>query len=150
MKTALLIEFSLCLDLLAVSIESGLDFSGALKELLPILPQSEISQKLSLFLSQIKLGHRKEKALLIFEKSWKHPSIENFCQTLIHGWKQGISISDLLKEQAEYIRTETFFQMEKEIHKKQLKLLMPLFLLVVPAVMIVLLMPLMIQLIGDI
>lgn len=147
MTPALLTEFSLYVELLALSLEGGLDFLVSLKKLIHINPHSQVSQKLRCLLTQLALGHSKEEAFLVFQKTWDHPMIQNFCQTVLYGWKQGISISHLLKEQADTIRTETILQMERDIQKKQLKLLLPLFLLVLPAVIIVLIMPLMIQLI---
>ena len=148
-----LIEFSLWLELLALCMEAGLDFTSSLKELLKThqhtAPLSRVGRLFALFMSQMKLGHTRQQAVAIFQKQWQHPVVDHFCQTLLFGWRQGISISPLLREQAHQIRSEALFQMEKEVQKKQLKLLGPLFLLVLPAVMILLFIPLMVQFIEQ-
>ena len=143
------LEFSLWLELLSLCLEAGLDFTSSLSELTKSMQDSRVSQRFKKFLSHIQLGKTKKEALQAFQKEWPHPIIETFCQTLLHGWHYGISMSTLLREEASHIRMEALFQMEKEVHKKQLKLLLPLFLLILPAVMIVMLTPLLLQLLTS-
>ncbi len=139
-------EFSLWLELLALCLEAGLDFTSSLSELTKSTRDSLVSQRFKKLLSHIQLGRTKQEALKKFQKEWNHPLMDTFCQTLLYGWRHGISMSALLKDEASHIRVEALFHMEKEIHKKQLKLLLPLFLLILPAVMIVMLTPLLLQL----
>lgn len=143
------IEFSLWLELLSLCLEAGLDFTSSLSELTKSAPHSLIAQRFKKLLSHIQLGKTKSQALGEFQKEWHHPMIDTFCQTMLYGWQHGISMSTLLKEEASHIRMEALFQMEKEIHKKQLKLLLPLFLLILPAVMLVMLTPLLLQLLTS-
>ncbi|MBI3019364.1 MAG: type II secretion system F family protein [Deltaproteobacteria bacterium] len=143
------IEFSLWLELLALCLEAGLDFTSSLSELTKSAPNSLVSQRFKKLLSHVQLGKTKQEALQEFQKEWQHPTIDTFCQTILYGWQHGISMSALLKEEASHIRMEALFQMEKEIHKKQLKLLLPLFLLILPAVMMVMLTPLLLQLLTS-
>ncbi|HBQ20366.1 MAG: hypothetical protein A2Z91_05370 [Deltaproteobacteria bacterium GWA2_38_16] len=150
MTIELLIEFSLWLELLALSLEAGLDFTSSLKELTKLTSTSLLHPTFMLMLSHLELGKPKQEVLKTIQKQFPHPLIETFCQTLLFGWQQGIGISPLLKEQASHIRTVTYFQLEKNIQKNQLKLLLPLFLLILPAVILVILTPLMIELIGNI
>ena len=143
------IEFSLWLELLALCLEAGLDFTSSLSQLTKSNPNSLVSQRFKKLLSHVQMGKTKQEALKEFQKEWKHPTIDTFCQTILYGWQHGISMSALLKEEASHIRMEALFQMEKEIHKKQLKLLLPLFLLILPAVMLVMLTPLLLQLLTS-
>jgi len=144
-----LIEFSIWIEWIALSLEAGLDLMGAIKEIIKIEQRSWVGRQFELLLSQTKYGKTRHEAFDTFKKQWKHPIIDQFCLAMEHAWKHGISLSDLLREQATHIQTEVSHRIEKEIHKKQLKLLMPLFLLLLPAVMIVLFIPMLLQLTGD-
>lgn len=139
-------EFCLQLELLALCMEAGLDFTSSLIEITQIDSTSFVSQKLKILSSAIHLGKTKQQALGEFQKSWSHPMIENFCQTLLYGWQNGISLSGLLKQMASSIRTTAYFKLEKEIQKKNLKLLLPLFMCILPSVFLILMIPLFVQL----
>jgi len=138
-----LIAFSVWLDLIALSMEAGMDFKSALQHF-PIF---------SNLLSQLKMGISKEQALSDFKRTWNHPQrhhmIDHFCDVLLIAWTHGNPLSPILKEHALNIRTEALFQIEKEIHKKQFKLLLPLFLLILPAVLLILFTPLILQILEQ-
>lgn len=145
-------EFSLKLDLLALCAQAGLDFTSSLIEITKLESDSFVIQRFKVLLSHIKLGKTKTQALLEFQKSWPNPQdpkVELFCQTLLYGWQQGISISELLKESASHIRTEAYLEMEKEVQKKSLKLLLPLFLFILPSVILIIMTPLFVQLFRE-
>lgn len=148
-KQRIWIEFSLWLELLALCLEAGLDFTSSLSELTKTSQDSLISHRFKKLLSLLQMGKARQEALKEFQKEWAHPTIDIFCQTVFYGWQHGISMSTLLKEEASHIRMEATFQMEKEVHQKQLKLLLPLFLFILPAVMIVMLTPLLLQLLTS-
>lgn len=146
-----LIEFSLCLDLVSLSMRAGLDFKSALilvTENESSSPPSKVRKEFQYLLSELRIGKSKEKAVREFSMRWNHPLIEQFCQTLLYGLKQGISIADLLRDQAENIRHQFFLEFEKTISRKPFELLIPLFLLILPATMIVLMLPIFLQLLG--
>jgi len=134
-----LITFSIWLDLLALSMEAGMDFKSALQHL----------KIFSNLLSQLKMGKSKEHALSDFKREWHHPAIDHFCDVLLIAWTHGNPLSPILKEHARHIRTEALFQIEKDIHKKQFTLLLPLFLLILPAVLLILFTPLLLQILGQ-
>lgn len=146
MRLSPLLELSLYIDLLSVHIESGRDFTSALGEVSNLNTDSVTCQRFQRLLAHIRIGKPKGDAMRLFQSEWRHPAVDTLCETLLHAWKHGISIRDILKEQADSLRQELTFQMEREIHILQLKLLLPLFILVVPAVLIVLATPLLLAL----
>lgn len=144
-----LIEFSLCLDLVSLSMRAGLDFKSALILITENESSSKVRKEFQYLLSELRIGKSKEKAVREFSMRWNHPLIEQFCQTLLYGLKQGISIADLLRDQAENIRHQFFLEFEKTVSRKPFELLIPLFLLILPATMIVLILPIFLQLFQD-
>ncbi|OGQ18047.1 MAG: hypothetical protein A3B70_05575 [Deltaproteobacteria bacterium RIFCSPHIGHO2_02_FULL_40_11] len=146
---SLLEEFSFWLMLIAVSVRSGLSLTDTLKALQRKWPKSDISHAWGIFLSELRLGKSKEEALKCFQNALPPmPIIETFCQTLILSFKQGISIADLLTQQSQSIFLFYTHQKERLIYKKQLQMLLPLFLLILPATMIFIATPILIQLQG--
>lgn len=143
-----LIEFSLWLDLISLSMRAGLDFKSALIVITENESSSKVRKGFQYLLSELRIGKSREEAIRGLSLLWNHPLIEQFCQTLLYGLKQGISISDLLKDQAGNIRHQFFLEFEKTAQKKPFKLLVPLFLLILPATMIVLMLPIFLQLLG--
>jgi tight adherence protein C len=144
-----LIEFSLWLDLISLSMRAGLDFKSALILITENESSSKVGKGFQRLLSELRIGKSREEAIGKLLETWNHPLIGQFCQTLLYGLKQGISIADLLKGQAENIRDQFFLEFEKTAQRKPFKLLIPLFLLILPATMIVLMLPIFLQLFQD-
>ena len=141
----LFVEFSLFLEMMSLFISAGLDFTNALKTLLEHLPLSALQERIKFLASYLKIGSSREEAVHQLQKEWTHPYILHFCQTLLFGWKQGISMSHIFHEQALWIREETLFSFERKIQKLQFKLLLPLFCCVLPSVLIMLMLPFLIE-----
>lgn len=144
-----LLEFSLWLDLIAFSMRVGLDFKSAVALISENESESKTADEFQLLLSDLRVGKSKSEALQGFAARWNHPLIEQCCQTLLYGLKQGVSISDILQEQAETIRHQFFFEAERTMQKKPFKLLLPLFLLILPATLMVLMLPIFLQLFKE-
>lgn len=147
-----LLEFSLWLDLISLSMRAGLDFKSAIHLMTENESESasKTANEFQLLLSDLRVGKSKSEALQAFAARWHHhPLIDPCCQTLLYGLKQGVSISDLLEEQAETMRHQLFFELERKMQKKPFKLLLPLFLLILPATLTVLMLPIFLQLFRD-
>jgi len=144
-----LIAFSLWLELIALSMRAGLDFRNAVTLITEHESASNISKEFQFLLSDLRVGKSKEEAIQAFSKRWNHPLIGQFCQSFLYGLKQGISISDLLTDQAETIRHQLFFELERTLQRKPFKLLLPLFLLILPATMLVLMLPIFLHLFRE-
>lgn len=148
-KNHSLVEFSLWLELISLSMRAGLDFRSAVALITEHESDSKISKEFQFLLSDFRVGKSKEEAIQTFSKRWNHPLIGQFCHTLLYGLKQGISISDLMSDQAENIRHQLFFELERTLQRKPFKLLLPLFLLILPATMIVLMLPIFLHLFRE-
>ncbi len=140
------LEFSMHLELLCLCLESGLDLTHAIEEMVYLYPQAPFSQSFQMYINQLQIGKSKEDALLSLEKSLGTPWAQTFTQSILASHRYGIPLTKILRDQSQILRTQSQHLLERQIYLKQLKLLLPLFLCILPAVMLVLITPLLVQL----
>jgi hypothetical protein len=76
----------------------------------------------------------------------QHRLLAHVGQMISFGIRNGTPLGPILKETAERLTQEALFSTEKGLYIKQLAILLPLFLCILPAVFIVILTPLLIHL----
>lgn len=128
-------------DVLALSVEAGLEFLMAIRRLVERGAPSPLRDELATILNDIRLGLSRAEALKAFAKRVEIPEVSSFVSVLVQADALGASIGPVLGQQAERIRTERFQRAEKEGAKASQKILFPLVLCIFPAVLIVILGP---------
>ncbi|MCQ2751716.1 MAG: type II secretion system F family protein [Coriobacteriales bacterium] len=134
-----------CSDIIAMGISSGLSFDSALA-----MYCSKFDGALSLALSnaQFKWNNgicSRQKALEDLTQNIKSSEIERFCNTVIHAIKHGAPIADMLKNFADDIRSKKTASIEKKIEKAPVKMLIPMCCCILPAMLIFVVGPVVIQ-----
>jgi tight adherence protein C len=128
------------LDLLAISVEAGLGFEGALA----IVTQhfnSPLATEFSLTLKEMELGLPRKEAFQNLKRRTEVPELSNFVLALLQADALGIPVGRVLRTQAVEMRAKRRQWAREKAAKLPVKILFPLMLFIFPAIMIVILGP---------
>lgn len=129
------------LDLLTLSVEAGMDFMSALQRIVERREMDPMSEELVRVLREIQLGKTRREALKTMSDRVMHPDLRSVTGALIQADEMGVSIGSMLRIQADQIRTRRFQRAETMAHEAPVKMLFPLIAFIFPAVFLVLLGP---------
>lgn len=126
------------IDLLALSVEAGLDFFAAIQKIVDKASggDSVLADEFATVLKDIKIGSSKTQALTEMSERLDISEITSFVAVLIDAEASGASISKVLKDQSVQMRLERFVRAEKAGAKASQAILIPLMLFILPAVFI--------------
>ncbi|MBY0452869.1 MAG: type II secretion system F family protein [Bdellovibrionaceae bacterium] len=135
------------IDLLALSVEAGLDFFGAIQKIVDKVADKEsvLAAELQIVLKDIKIGSSKAEALKEMAARLDMSEITSFVAVLIDAEASGSSISQVLKDQSVQMRLERFIRAEKAGARASQLILLPLMLFILPAVFIMVFGPVILQ-----
>ncbi|HUP56796.1 MAG TPA: type II secretion system F family protein [Bdellovibrionota bacterium] len=123
-------------DLLALSTEAGLDFVGAIGKVVEKANPSPLVEEFAQFLKEIKVGSSRAEALREMSARIDMTQFNSFAAILISADQMGASIGKILRQQSEQIRQERMVRAEKAGAAAAQKVLLPLVLFILPAVML--------------
>ncbi|MBI4798446.1 MAG: type II secretion system F family protein [Desulfarculus sp.] len=132
-------------DMLALSVEAGLDFMGAIGKVVAKSRPSPLIEELSLMLGEIRLGASRAEGLRNLAYRCNVTSLSAFVAVLIQADKLGVSIGQVLRAQSDKLRTDRFQQAERLGAQATQKILLPLILCIMPAVFVVIIGPLVLK-----
>jgi tight adherence protein C len=126
------------IDLLALSVEAGLDFFGAIQKIVDkvVTKDSVLAEEFKIVLKDIKIGSSKAEALKEMAARLDMQEVTSFIAVLIDAEASGASISQVLKDQSVQMRLERFLRAEKAGARASQLILLPLMLFILPAVFI--------------
>lgn len=128
------------LDLLVVSVESGLALDAALKrvgdEMAPV--HAELSEELRISTMEAQMGLPRAEALDNMARRTAVDELRSLVSVITQAEKFGTSIAKALRNQAESLRTKRRQAAEERAQKTAVKLLIPLVLFIFPAMFVVL------------
>lgn len=126
------------IDLLALSVEAGLDFFAAIQKIVDKAQGSDsvLADEFGTVLKDVKIGASKTQALKDMAERLDISEITSFVAVLIDAEASGASISRVLKDQSIQMRLERFVRAEKAGAKASQAILIPLMLFILPAVFI--------------
>jgi len=127
-------------DLLVVTVESGLGFSGAL-QVASTRVEGPLGDELRLALQEQTMGLSVEDALRNMLARCETPSMRAFVRSVLQGETLGVSIGQIMRTLAEEMRKRRKATAEERAQKAPIKILFPLIFLIFPAMFIVLLGP---------
>jgi len=129
------------IDLLTLSVEAGLDFMTALKNIIEKRSPDAIAEEFSRMLFEIQLGKTRRAALQSMADRIRQPDISSLTNALVQADEMGVSIGTILRIQSDEIRTRRFMRAEKLANEAPVKMLFPLVAFVFPVVFLVMLGP---------
>jgi tight adherence protein C len=139
-REAIRAELPDALDLLAVSVEAGLGFDGAVTKLTEHM-EGPLVQEFSLTLNQIRIGESRPVALKKMAERVSAPELSSFVRAVIQADQLGISLGRILRVQAADARNRRQAAAEEKAMKAPIKMLFPTVLFIFPAMFLVILGP---------
>jgi tight adherence protein C len=139
-KEDLRAELPDALDLLAVSVEAGLGFDGAISKLTEFM-DGPLADEFALALGEMRIGESRQNALTKMMHRVATPELSAFVRAIIQADQLGISLGRILKVQAGDTRSRRQLAAEERAMKAPIKMLFPTVLFIFPAMFIVILGP---------
>ncbi len=135
-------------DMLALSVEAGLDFLAAMVKVIERAPPTALSEEFEIAIKEIKIGSSRAEALR--NMSWRIDSlpVSSFVATLIAADSVGASIGPILKSLSAELRQKRGADAEKAGATAATKILFPTIMFIMPAVMMVIAAPMVADFIG--
>jgi len=133
------------IDLLTLSVEAGLDFMTAIKNIVDRRPPDPIAEELSRVLLEIQLGKTRREALARLAERVRQPDIQSLVMALVQADEMGVSIGSTLRIQSDQIRLKRFMRAEQLANEAPVKMLFPLVACIFPAVFLIMLGPIILQ-----
>jgi tight adherence protein C len=128
------------LDLMAVSVEAGMGFDGALSKLTEHM-HGPLSDEFALTLGEIRIGESRQDALKKLSDRTNTPELSSFVRSIIQADQLGISLGRILRVQATDSRLKRQAAAEEKAMKAPIKMLFPTVLFIFPAMFLVILGP---------
>jgi tight adherence protein C len=128
------------LDLLAVSVEAGLGFDGAISKITEHTA-GPLSDEFALALNEIRIGESRADALKKVAQRTDAPEVAAFTRAIIQADQLGISLGRILRVQAADTRNRRQAAAEEKAMKAPVKMLFPTVLFIFPTMFIVILGP---------
>ena len=128
------------LDLLAISVEAGVGFEGAI-EVVTRHFQGPLADEFGRTLQEMELGLPRKEALQNLKRRTEVPELSNFVLILVQADALGMPIGRVLRTQAEEMRLKRRQWAREKAAKLPVKILVPLTLCILPALFVVILGP---------
>jgi tight adherence protein C len=128
------------IDLLVVTVEAGLGFTGSL-QLAAERFSGPLGDELRLTLQEQSMGLSTNEALRNLLERCDTPLIRSFVRSVLQGETLGVSIGQIMRDLAVDMRKRRRSAAEERAQKAPIKLLFPLVFLIFPAMFVVILGP---------
>ena len=125
------------IDLMTLSIEAGLNLSGAMQQAVTKSAASPLGIEINRVLREVRAGKARVDALRDLATRLDFTPITSFVSALIQGEKTGSSIGPILRAQSDQRRSERFLRAERMAMEAPVKMLGPLIFFIFPCTFIV-------------
>lgn len=128
------------LDLITICVEAGYGLDAALAKVSE-KTNGPLADELEHALLQVNLGKPRSEALRDVARRTKVPDLQAFIATVIQAEQMGVSIASILRVQSDSMRVKRRQLAEEEAMKAPVKMLFPLVICILPAMLVVVLGP---------
>ncbi|HEX3598442.1 MAG TPA: type II secretion system F family protein [Polyangiaceae bacterium] len=127
------------IDLLALALSAGLDFPGAVQEVVEKSsnPEDALVEELGFLLQEQKVGKTRKAALLQFAARAQSESVKEFVAATVQAEERGNPLGHILQIQAEASRRRRSVRAEEAAAKASVKIMMPLMLAFVAVILLI-------------
>ena len=147
---SIMLALPFVLDLLTLSVEAGMDFMSALQRNCERRRLDPLNEELIRMTREIQMGVARRVALRNMADRVRQPDLKAVAFALIQADELGVPIGPILRIQSEQLRARRFDRAERLANEAPVKMLGPLLLCIFPAVMIVLLAPILLEAVKNI
>ncbi len=135
-QTIIIKELPETLDLLTIAVEAGLGLDQALA-VVATRRTGPLSEEIRAYLDEVGFGRERLEALRAIGRRTGVEELISFTATLGQAMEFGVSIADVLRIQADEVRTRRRQRIEERALKAPVKLLFPMIFLIMPALFVV-------------
>jgi tight adherence protein C len=128
------------LDMLTVCVEAGLGFDAALAQVARNT-RGPLAAEFSRVLQEIQIGKSRAPALRAMAERTTVPELRTFVSAIIQAGELGITIANVLREQAKEMRLRRQQRAEEQAQKVPVKILFPLVFCLFPSLFVVIIGP---------
>lgn len=128
------------LDLLTISVESGLGFDSALSQVARNT-DGPLAEEFARVLQEMQIGLGRGAALRALGERTHVPELKGFVSAMVQADALGIPVAQVLRVQAREIRTKRRQRAEEQAQKVAVKILIPLIFCILPCLFIAVLGP---------
>jgi len=147
---SIMLALPFVLDLLTLSVEAGMDFMSALQRNCERRRIDPLNEELIRMTREIQMGTARRVALRNLSERVRQPDLKSVAFALIQADELGVPIAPILRIQSEQLRSRRFDRAERLANEAPVKMLGPLLLCIFPAVLIVLLAPILLEAVKNI
>jgi len=133
------------LDFVTMSVQAGLNFSGAIEQARQKAPAGPLVIEFGIVLRDMRAGVTRAKALQRMAERLDIQEITSFVNAVVQAEKMGSSLAGVLQIQAEQRRNERFQRAEKKAMEAPVKLIGPLVIFIFPTTFMVLAFPILMK-----
>ena len=137
------------LDFISMSVEAGLNFTGALQQAMDKVPKSALYNEFSIVMRDVRAGMSRADALQRMADRIDVKDITVFIRAIITAERLGSSMKKTLQIQSEQRRNERFQRAEKMAMEAPVKLIAPLIMFIFPVTFIVLGFPIVMKFMNE-
>ncbi len=127
------------LDLLVISVESGLSLEQGIADTARDLRRAHpvLHDEVSVFQLETQAGTNRSDALRNLSIRTREPEMRKLTSLLVQADRFGTSVSKILRTQARYMRSRRRHRAEELAHKVGVKMVFPIFFLIMPSMFLV-------------
>jgi tight adherence protein C len=123
------------IDLLTISVEAGLAFDGALLHARRSM-KGALSEEIGRMLHEMQLGVRRTDAMRSLSERTNVAELRSFVLAMVQADVFGVSVANVLRSQSQELRTKRRQRAEERAMKIPVKLLFPMIICILPALLI--------------
>ncbi|HJV70299.1 type II secretion system F family protein [Ideonella sp.] len=137
------------LDIVTLSIESGLNLTGALQKAVDKCKPGPLVLEINRVLRDVRAGKPRVEALRDFADRLDYAPISSLTSALVQGELMGSSLGPILRAQSDQRRVERFQRAEKLAMEAPVKMLGPLILFIFPCTFVVIGFPIVVKFLSS-
>lgn len=140
-RESLLRSLPFLIDLLAMAVESGLPLTAALPQAVERLPAGPLRDECRRLMRDVKAGMPRDEALRQLAVRLDMPAITQFTLAVTAAQRDGGTVVQTLRAQAEQQRSDRFLRAEHRAAQAPVRVLFPLIVFIFPGTLAIVLYP---------